>query len=353
LENREPRDEDKSYYSQKIPKLKNMIHEGKMTQKDIVDFAKIFIELGIGENPAVVISDYQAAISEAFKSKTGNTGEKFCQQLILSEYEKDEIVKKISEKNPGMTGEELKALRTQTDSIFADSGGYLYFGDGAPVTMQYQIEEIISKYKQDGKITTKAEEDKLRHDLNNLYVNKKGELYDVGGGQMTDPLVMDAGKLDAHLHVETQNTISQNVVLKSQEDRKIPVERALRSEEKIGVGMESTKMAPIPQIPPKWVGENGEKRMKGNVGQARKSQQSRPVQQGSQQNGVTQNADEGEGQGTSQGNKPGRKTARNLALAGGGLFAGYETIFAATFSQHIHLEPVTNMAINILNTLFQ
>lgn len=201
---RQPKPEEQLYYDKKIPHLRNLIHEGRMTHEEIVDFAKIFVELGIGENPLMAVADYQTAVSESFKVKisdiassgnltenaktqiqnnlTKNTGATVkatsnstkssssysygggysegsgwptssqnpasspestkYQQLILTDYEKNLIIESsiadAQKENPNMTAEEIAAMREnlnkQLDNIYVDSKGYLYNNDGTALT---------------------------------------------------------------------------------------------------------------------------------------------------------------------------------------------------------------------------
>lgn len=202
--NGKPEEEKKqyeAYYKYSLPKLYNMIRDGKMTMKTILDFANIFNELGIGYNSATTIADYQTAISEAFKSRiTGTQPEKNAtyKRLPLSQKEKDAIVEKCHQKG-------LIVAENSPDGIYVSEDGYIYSDGGEAVTspilglaisesLQYQV-AIGNAEKLN---MTTAEIDSIiavfarrgikldRETLENIYTDKDGKLYLADGAQITD-----------------------------------------------------------------------------------------------------------------------------------------------------------------------
>lgn len=205
------KEEYSTYFQKTVPKIYNMIRDAKMTKESILEFANIFNELGIGQNPTTIIADYQSAISDALKFKmqtVGGAGQdqdqilgqtETYQQLALSEKEKAEVVEKCHQKGVMISANQLD------DYYVGSSSGDLYFGDGTAVTssavglaltqtLQYQvgignaqrlaltvteIAGILEVCKIKGIKFTKE-------DLENIYIDKDGQLYSGDGTMITD-----------------------------------------------------------------------------------------------------------------------------------------------------------------------
>jgi hypothetical protein len=197
-----------SYFQKTVPKFENMIRDAKMTKESILEFANIFNELGIGQNPMTIIADYQNAVSEAFKFKMQTAGggglaqagakDETYQQLILSDKEKADVIEKCRQQGTTISSSQL-------DNYYVGSGGTIYSGDGTAVTtlavgaaisqtLQYQvgignaeklnltaieITEILAVCKRKGIKMTKE-------DLENIYIDKDGQLYYGDGTMITD-----------------------------------------------------------------------------------------------------------------------------------------------------------------------
>lgn len=245
-----------SYYKYTLPKLYNMIRDAKMTQESIVDFANIFNEFGIGLNPATTVTDYQSAISEAFKSKIQTSGSETYRQLVLSQKEKDDVTEKCRQKG-------VMVSDSQLEDIYVGDSGSIYSGDGTAVTnpavglaisqtLQYQVAQGNAKKLELNaaeitSILAVCERKGIKigkEDLGNLYIDKDGKVY-LGNGTPIEGRDKDSALVTAIGQTETYVNAYNDFTDKR---AKVPVQEKAPATEEMG---EMKPLLPerLPEVP--------------------------------------------------------------------------------------------------------
>jgi len=192
-------------------KMKAMISNGKLTEKSIIEFANIFNNLGIGYNVNTIIPDYQSAVSQAivFNSQKGQTTDNSAKQnyqhLVLSDKEKSTVAEKCRQKGVLISEEDLDSM------YYGSDDGCLYYGDGNPVTqaaigvavaetLQYQVSKgdaeklELSAVEIDAIIAVCNRKglQMKKEDLENMYVDKDGNIYDNEGTVIKNTIIVTA-----------------------------------------------------------------------------------------------------------------------------------------------------------------